>query len=142
MNIPRHRSSVKLSLKSQSKYLSPRFVLLNGNLIWTSSALRCISVSATSTVQHALTIFYLESKTNPAQNHKERKAAFLMKLINVFKIAAWVIPGSAKRAAFEDTLNPFFKSMEETEGAWKKLPDFTTVSLCVISQGEDLADSR
>jgi hypothetical protein len=61
-------------------------------------------------------------------------------LVNVFKIADWVIPGSANRAAFEESLNPFFKSMEETEAAWSKVPEFSKVSLLFVSPGEDLAD--
>jgi hypothetical protein len=58
----------------------------------------------------------------------------------IFKIAAWVIPGSANRAAFEETLNPLFKSMEEIETAWEKVAEFTKVSLSFVSPGEDLAD--
>ena len=51
-----------------------------------------------------------------------------------------MIPGSASRAAFEESLNPFFKSMEEIEVAWTKVPEFTKVSLSFVSPGEDLAD--
>jgi hypothetical protein len=70
-----------------------------------------------------------------AQNPKERKAMFLRKLSSVFKIAAWGIPGSAKRAAFEEFLNPFFKSMEETEAAWEKIPESMKVSLSFVPLG-------
>jgi hypothetical protein len=61
-------------------------------------------------------------------------------LVNVFNIADWVIPGSANHAAFKESLNPFFKSMEETEAAWNKVPEFLKVSLLFVSPGEDLAD--
>lgn len=77
---------------------------------------------------------------NTAKDRKERKAAFLRTLISVFKIAAWVIPGSAKRAAFEESLNPLFSSMDKIEGAWTKVPESTKVSLSFLSPGKDLAD--
>ena len=53
-----------------------------------------------------------------------------------------MIPGSANRAAFEESLNPFFKSMEETETALKKAPEFTKVSLSFVSPDEDFTDSK
>lgn len=53
-----------------------------------------------------------------------------------------MIPGSAKRAAFEESLNPFFNLMEQTEVTWKKIPEFTKVSLSFVPSGEDLADSE
>ena len=53
-----------------------------------------------------------------------------------------MIPGSANRAAFEESLNPFFKSMEETETALKKVPEFTKVSLSFVSPGDDFTDSK
>ena len=77
---------------------------------------------------------------NPARNPKERKTRFVRKLVNVFKIAAWVVPGSANRAAFEELLNPLFKSMEETEVAWNKVPAFSRVSLLFLSPSEDFAN--
>ena len=67
---------------------------------------------------------------------------FLRNLTSVFKVAAWVIPGSAKRTAFEESLNPFFKSMQETEAAWNKLSEFTKVSLSFVSPGEVFANSE
>jgi len=51
-----------------------------------------------------------------------------------------MIPGSASRAAFEESLNPFFKSLEEIEAALTKVPEFTRVWLSFVSPGEDLAD--
>jgi len=51
-----------------------------------------------------------------------------------------MIPGSANRAAFEELLNPFFKSMEETEAVWNKVPEFSRVSLFFLSPGQDLAN--
>lgn len=52
-----------------------------------------------------------------------------------------MIPGSAKRAAFEDALNTFLKLMEKAEATLKKIPDFTAVSLSFVPPGEELADS-
>jgi hypothetical protein len=49
-----------------------------------------------------------------------------------------VIPGSANRVAFEESLNPFFKSMKEMEAAWTKLPEFSKVSLLVVPAGKEL----
>ena len=51
-----------------------------------------------------------------------------------------MIPGSANRAAFEESLNPFFKSMEKIEAAWTNVPEFTEIFLSLVSPGEDLAD--
>jgi len=48
-----------------------------------------------------------------------------------------VVPGSANRAAFEESLNPFFKSMSETEIALKKVPEFSRVSLSFAAPGND-----
>ncbi|KIM36848.1 hypothetical protein M413DRAFT_31455 [Hebeloma cylindrosporum] len=84
----------------------------------------------------------LTNSRNPARNRKERKTAFLRNLINVFKVADRVIPGSANRSAFEEFLNPLFKSMEELETAWTKVPEFSKVYLSFISPGEHLADSE
>ena len=53
-----------------------------------------------------------------------------------------MIPGSANRAAFEESLNPFFKSMEETETALKKVPEFMKASLFFVSPGEEFTDSK
>ena len=39
-------------------------------------------------------------------------------------------------------MNPFFKSMVETEAALKKVPKFTKVSLSFVFPGEDLNDSK
>jgi len=82
-------------------------------------------------------IFHLETTNNPARNPNEQKTGFLRNLVNVFKVANWVIPGSANRAAFEESLNPFFKSMSETEIALKKVPEFSRVSLSFAAPGKD-----
>jgi len=86
-----------------------------------------------------MSLLYLDINIMP--HNAERKAIFLRNLISVFKIAAWAIPGSAKRAAFEESLNPFFESMEETEAAWKKIPESMKVSLSFHSPGESLSAS-
>lgn len=67
------------------------------------------------------------------------KAALLKNLISVFKIAAWVIPGSTTHATFKESLTPFFKSMEKIKAVLTKVPEFTKVSFSFISPGEDLA---
>jgi hypothetical protein len=87
-----------------------------------------------------ITTYQLEADRNTAKHHKEKKAVFIRNLISVFKIAGWVIPGSANRVAFEESLNPFFKSMEEIEATWVKVPEFAKVSLSFFPPGEDLAD--
>jgi hypothetical protein len=67
--------------------------------------------------------------------HNERKPVFLRNLISVFKIAAWAIPGSDRRAAFEESLNPLFKSMEQTEAAWENISESMNISLFFTSPG-------
>lgn len=51
-----------------------------------------------------------------------------------------MVPGSANRVAFEESLKPFFKSMEEIEAAWTKVSEFTQVVLSFVSPGEALAN--
>ncbi|KIM36853.1 hypothetical protein M413DRAFT_31458 [Hebeloma cylindrosporum] len=84
------------------------------------------------------TPLHVEADKNASKG--QRKAALLRNLISVFKIAAWVIPGSANRSAFEESLDPFFESVEEIEAAWTTVPEFAKISLSFVSPGEDLAD--
>ncbi|KAF8959232.1 hypothetical protein BDZ97DRAFT_1923065 [Flammula alnicola] len=44
---------------------------------------------------------------------RDRKSKLLQELTNVFKVASWAIPGSTKRAAFEESLTPLFKALDD-----------------------------
>ncbi|KIM36810.1 hypothetical protein M413DRAFT_284886 [Hebeloma cylindrosporum] len=77
------------------------------------------------------------------QNPEDLKRQFLNQLTNLFKIAAWSIPGSkVRRSAFEDSLAPFFKAMEQTKESLDILPRSTEVRLSVVGPDNDLSDSE
>jgi len=70
------------------------------------------------------------------------KRQFLNQLTNLFKTAAWSIPDSKSRSAFEDSLTPFFKAMNNTKEALENLPGFAQVHLSVVGPDNDLSDSE
>ena len=77
-----------------------------------------------------------------SRNLGDFKRQFLNQLTNLFKIAAWSIPASKSRSAFEDSLAPFFKAMEKTKEALENLPKFTKVHLSIVGPDNDLSDSE
>jgi len=70
------------------------------------------------------------------------KDQFLNQLTSLFKIAAWSIPGSKSRSAFEDSLIPFFKAMDETRKALENPHKIAKVYLSVVGPDNDLSDSE
>jgi len=70
------------------------------------------------------------------------KRQFLNQLTSLFKIAAWSIPGSKSRSAFEDSLTPFFKAMDETRKALENPHKIAEVYLSVVGPDNDLSDSE
>ena len=77
-----------------------------------------------------------------SRNLGDLKRQFLKQLTNLFKIASWSIPSSKSRSAFEDSLAPFFKAMDETEMALENVPKSAKVYLSVIGLNNDLSDSE
>ncbi|KIM36847.1 hypothetical protein M413DRAFT_31454 [Hebeloma cylindrosporum] len=77
-----------------------------------------------------------------SRNLGDLKRQFLNQLTNLFKIAAWSIPDPKSRSAFEDSLAPFFKAMDNTKNTLENLPEFAKAHLSVVGLDNDLSDSE